>query len=223
MHQRASCNLRREQSDGDRKQEQQERVVPVERRRSRKQRRSTGPANDQGDDQPGGRGARHSAQQCIDGDLPDEQPGDLLIFGPDSMHDFDRRTMCVERAARRQHDCRGTRQRNEQYQPQREQRQATERLQQRLEAGSVGNESSAGYGLFDRSLDLGSVGPGPKIDVDDRRHRQIGFARRRAKPAFQRSAEILRRDLLDPGDSGIFRAAAIAAGAFAAPSLIWIE
>ena len=48
----------------------------------------------------------------------------LLIFGADPVHDIDRRTMGVERAARGKHNCCGTGQSNQQHQSKRQKGEA---------------------------------------------------------------------------------------------------
>ena len=112
---------------------------------------------------------------------------------------------------------------HQQDQPQSEQSEPLQSLQQRSEAGAMSDEARSRYRPLDRLADHSRAGTRGQVDVDHRRHRQIGPHPGRAQPAFERSAQILRGTCSTRVTPAAARAAAIAAGALAAPSAIWIE
>ena len=88
----------------------------------------------------------------------------------------------------------------------------------------MGDEARAGRGSLDRLADRRRIGTGRKVDVDDRRQRQIGLRRRPGRASARASAADRSGGTCSTRVTpGAARAAAIAAGALAAPSAIWIE
>ena len=132
--------------------------------------------------------------------------------------------MSVERAARGEHDRRGAGAAISSDQPDREQ------CQRRVSACSSGarlarwatKRAPGAARSIAWPIAAGSAS-GRQVDVDQRRHRQIGLDAGRAEPALERPPQILGRTCSTRVTPGAARAAAIAAGALAAPSAIWIE
>ena len=128
--------------------------------------------------------------------------GDLDVGRADPVHDLDHEAVGVDRPARGEHDGRGGRAAQQQDQPERDPLQDVQRMQQRVHAFAMRDDSGFGRALAESAARQRRGRAGLDVEIDQRRHRQLGALGGGAEPAGQRPAHLAFRHRIDGGDAG---------------------